>query len=117
MQVQRPYVPERSEVGDMLFEDLGPDPPPTELESSDERGNAGQGGRNCRAPGLEARFVPEGDMFEDDQLTSNPPRCADQRTAAEGGEVGAVEVGENLVDEFGGETVQTLPRALHDEGG
>ena len=28
-----------------------------------------------------------------------------------------MEVGENLVDEFGWETVQVLPRALHDEGG
>lgn len=101
----------------MLFEDLRPDPPPTELERSDERGNAGRGGRDRRAPALKARFVPEGDMFEDDQLTSNPPRCADQRTAAKGDEVGAVEVGENFVDEFGWETVKTLPWALHDDGG
>ena len=90
MQVQGSHVPEGSEVGDMLFEELGPDPPSTEFEGSDERGNAGGRGRDCRAPGLEARFVPEEDMFEDDQLTSNPPRCADQRTATEGGEVGVV---------------------------
>ena len=66
----------------MLFEDLRPDPPSTEFEGSDERRDTGRRRRDCRAPALKARLVPEGDVFEEDQLTSKPPRSADQRTAA-----------------------------------
>ena len=117
MHVQRSYLSERSKVGDMLFEDLRSDPSSAELEGSDERGNAGGRRWDGRAPALKARFVPEGDVFKEDQLTPNPPRSAYQRAAAQGDEVGAVEVGEHFVDEFGRESVQTLPRALHDEGG
>ena len=80
--VQGSDLPERSEMGDMLFEDLRPDPPSTKLEGSDERRNVGRQRWDRRAPALKARFVPEGDVFEEDQLTSNPPRSADQRAAA-----------------------------------
>ena len=100
----------------MVFEDSWPDPSPADFEGPNEGGNAVRRRGDCRAPALKARFVPEGDMLEEDQLTSNPPRSADQRTAAERDEVGAVDVGENLVDEFGGEAVKALPWALHREG-
>lgn len=115
MYVQGSHLPEGSEVDEMLFEDLGSDPPSTELEGSNERRDSGGQRWDCRAPALKARFVPEGDVFEEDQLTSNPPRSADQRAAAQSGEVVTVKVGENFVDEFGWETVQVLPWALHDE--
>jgi len=80
--VQGSYLPKRSEVGDMLFEDLRPDPPSTKFEGPDERRNAGRQRWNRRAPALKARFVPERDIFEEDQLTSNAPRSADQRAVA-----------------------------------
>ena len=82
MHVQGSHLPERSEVGDMLFEDLRPDPPSAKFEGSDERRNAGRQRWNRRAPALKARFVPERNIFEEDQLTPNPPRSADQRAAA-----------------------------------
>ena len=82
MHVQGSHLPERSEVDDMLFENLRPDPPSAKLEGSDERRNAGRQGWDRRAPALKARFVPEGDVLEEDQLTSNPPGSADQRAAA-----------------------------------
>ena len=82
MYVQGSHLPEGSEVGDMLFEDLRSDPPSAEFEVSDERRNAGPQRWHYPAPALEARLVPEGDVLEEDQLTSNPPRSANQRAVA-----------------------------------
>lgn len=80
--IQRPHLPERSEVDDMLFENLGSDPPATEFERSNERGNPSRRRWDGGAPTSKARFVPKRDVFEEYQLTSNPPRFAYQRTAA-----------------------------------
>ena len=66
MNVQGPDLSEGGEVDDMLFEDLGSDPPSAEFEGSNERGNAARGRWDCCAPTLKSRLVPKGDVLEED---------------------------------------------------